>query len=188
MSACDVYHFMSRGVHRREIFHVPVDYSYYLELNNKYIQKLSVEVFHYCLMPNHTHFLIRTDDISKLSRLAHYVQREYVFYYRKKYNWSGQLFQRCFASKPINDDTYLLECGRYIERNPLTAGLVQNLDSYPYSSYSFYAYHQSNPLITKSPVYDSLSTSPTERASIYRFYVAQQRPEPYGAPKTTLPF
>ena len=188
VSVCDVYHFMSRGVHRKELFHASADYSYYLDLTGKYARKLQLEIFHYCLMPNHTHFLVKADEISRLSCFAHYVQREYVFFYRKKYNWSGQVFQRCFASKPINDDIYLLECGRYIERNPLDAGLVQDLALYPYSSYTFYAHATHNLLITPSPAYNSLSINLSERRSIYKFYVAQMRPKLQETAKSTLPF
>lgn len=188
ISSCAVYHFINRGVNKKEIFHAPKDYRRYLGLVAEYTAKLQIQIHHYCLMPNHTHFLLKAEELTQLSRLAHFIQCRYAYYYRETYNWPGQVFQRSFTSKPIQDDIYLLECGRYIERNPLKAGLVKTMEMYPYSSYSFYAYGDSDPLVTDTPVYQDLSKISSERQTAYRLYVCQHRSTENLSPNETLPF
>ncbi len=183
-----VYHFINRGVHKKQLFHSPADYKRFLDLIDEYVRKLEIQIYHYCLMPNHAHFLLKAEEISKLSRLAHSVQRGYAHFYRKIYNWPGQVFQRCFMSKPIHDDAYLLECGRYIERNPLTARLVEQLEIYPYSSYGFYAYGEPNRLVTSTPIYEDFSSNIIERRAAYRLYILQSRPKNNEPESSTLPF
>jgi len=68
-----------------------------------------------------------------------------------------------------------MECGRYIERNPLTVKLVKNVGDYAYSSYHFYGKGRPDALLTPSPAYLGVATAEPERAAMYRFYVTQER-------------
>lgn len=185
MSSCCTYHFISRGVNKMDLFHTPQDYERYLRLIAEYTAKLEIKIHHYCLMSNHAHFLLNATELGNLSKLAHFVQCKYAYYYRSTYNWTGQVFKRSFVSKPIENDTYLLECGRYIERNPLKAGLVNSPEIYRYSSYGFYAYGSPDPVVTETPVYADLSKNLNERQAAYRLYVTQNRVSPKDE---TLPF
>jgi len=126
-------------------------------------------------MTNHTHLLLRAEELPLLSQFGHFVQRRYAYYYCKTYKWSEQLFRGRFVSLPIEKDTYLLECGRYIERNPLKTNLVQDLKDYSHSSYHFYAYDKPDGLITRTPLFTELAQTQKERAAAYRFYVTQAR-------------
>ena len=128
-------------------------------------------------MTNHVHLALKTDDLETLSQFAYFTQRRYAYYYFKTYRWSEQVFRRNFGSIPINNDTYLLECARYIERNPLKAKLVKDLKDYSYSSYAFYAFGKRDNLISESPIYSSLGRSRYERMAAYRWYVNHQRVE-----------
>lgn len=128
-------------------------------------------------MTNHTHLALKADELSALSTFGHFVQRRYAYYYCKTYRWSGQVFQGRYKSLPVEDDRYLLECGRYIERNPLKAGLAKEPTDYPYSSHTFYAQGLKNHLITPSPAYLGLDKSEDRRRALYSTYVCETRPQ-----------
>ena len=182
VSPTGVYHFINRGVNKKILFHRPEDFDYYLKLILEYKERLNIQIYHYCFMSNHTHMLLQAADTSPLSQFAHFIQRRYAYYYCKTYHWSEQVFRKRFIALPIEKDAYLLECGRYIERNPLDAHLVENLINYYYSSYNFYAYNKPDPLVTESPLYSTLGRSQDERMNIYRFYVDHNRN--YAIPKS----
>lgn len=188
ISPTGAYHFINRGVNKKHIFHKAGDYERYMQLVKEYAREFKIEIYHYCLMVNHTHFLLKTEDLSLLSKFGHFVHRRYAYYYCKAYQWPEQVFRRRFVSIPIEDDAHFLECGRYIERNPLEAGLVDDLRNYSFTSYSYYAYNELNPLITSSPVYESLSNQPHERRAAYRLYVTQNRKNESTFATLTCPF
>ena len=154
-----IHHWITRGVNKKRIFHTPADYFCYLRLLSEYKKRFSIMIFHYCVMPNHCHVILSAKDITLLSQFSHYVQRSYAYYYQITHGWEGQVFQRSFKSYPIENDSYLLECGRYIERNPVRAKIVEKVGDYQYSSFSFYAYLKMEPLVDPSPAYLALSNS-----------------------------
>ena len=174
-SPSGVYHFINRGVNKKALFHKKEDYYFFLDLVKEYSSILNIQVYHYCLMGNHTHFLINADNVGLLSRFAHFIQRRYAYYYCKTYKWSEQVFRKRFLSIPVKDDIYLLECGRYIERNPLEAKVAQKPDEYAYSSYGFYAHNKPNPMLTHSPAYLDLATTNNKRMDAYKLYVCHNR-------------
>ena len=174
-SPTGVYHFITRGVNKKRLFHDKKDFQFYMALMLEYKEKLKIEIYHYCLMSNHTHLLVKTEDLVSLSQFGHFLQRRYAYYYCKTRHWSEQVFRSRFLSVSVDTDAYLLECGRYIERNPLEAGLVKDLRDYSYSSYLHYAYAQESPLITDSPLYQGLAEKSEERQLIYRFYISHDR-------------
>lgn len=169
------YHFINRGVNKKKLFHRDEDYLFYLGLLKEYSSRLPILIYHYCLMNNHTHLLVKADSVDFLSQFGHFVQRRYAYYYCKTYRWSEQVFRKRFISIPIKDDEYLLECGRYIERNPLSANLVEDPKDYPYSSYSYYSHKKEDSLITSNPLYEIMGKDSSERMAAYRFYVSYTR-------------
>ena len=185
-SAAGIYHFVTRGVNKKQLFHQKEDYAYFLELVKEYIKKLDMQAYHYCLLTNHAHLVVSAPNLKALGQFGHFVHRRYAYYYCKTHNWSEQVFRRHFRSKPIADDAYLLECGRYIERNPVEAGLAQTPRDYPHSSYRFYAEGEDNPLLTESPLYSNFGNSPSERMAAYRMYVCHERIQ--EVKKLTVPF
>jgi len=100
----------------------------------------------------------------------------YAKYFARNQNHIGHVFQDRFKSLPVNDNTYLLECGRYIERNPVKAGLVRKPEEYSWSSYAFYSQERKNDILTTNPAYMDLAARPAERTSLYRTYVETDRP------------
>jgi len=89
----------------------------------------------------------------------------------------GNLFQGRYKGLIIETEAYLLECGRYIERNPLKSGLENNLLRYPFSSFSFYVKGDRDEILTPNPLYLELSQSEEERRRIYSEYVLRERME-----------
>ncbi len=174
-SSTGYYHFINRGVNKMILFHEEKDYRYYYGLLLHHSTKLRVRVHHYCLMRNHTHLLVSTDEVGALSCFAHFVQRRYAYYYCRTHNWSEQVFRKRFLSAPIEDEMYLMECGRYIERNPLEAKITKDLSAFAWSSFRFYAQGAADALVTPSPHYEGMGYNEEERRRAYRFYVLQPR-------------
>ena len=174
-SSTFVYHWIVRGVNKKSLFHWPADYFHYLRLLEEYKRRFNIRVYHYCLMSNHTHLILHSKDLASLSSFSHYVQRCYAYFYKTRHKWEGQVFQRSFRSFPVEDDRYLLECGRYVERNPVQAGLAAKAEDYSYSSFAFYAFSKKDPIVDASPAYLGLSNSEATRNIVYSNYVNANR-------------
>ena len=85
------------------------------------------------------------------------VNLTYFHYYRKRYGYFGHFWQDRFKSNVIEMDNYLLQCGKYIELNPVRAGIVNHPGEYQFSSYNFYAKAKADALVSQSPAYLGLS-------------------------------
>jgi putative transposase len=127
----------------------------------RYRESFDFQLFNYCLMTNHFHLLLRLDEAERLSALLAGLLRAYVHHCHRRHGFVGHRFQGRFKSPAVQDGAYLLSCGRYIERNPLEAGLVEEPWHYPWSSCRAYAHGDKDPLVTLSPEY--LETSPDEQ-------------------------
>jgi putative transposase len=106
------------------------------------------------------------------------LQQSYQFHWRRRYELVGHLWQGRFKSLPIEKEAYLLECGRYIERNPVRAGLCERPEDYPWSSASFYLAGQQDgwSFLDRDPAYQALGPTDRSRQERYRQYVGQARP------------
>ncbi len=177
-SATGYYHVVTRGNRRQAVFHTPEDYQQYLRLLAVASATYAVPVAHYCLMPNHIHILLRAATRTSVSQTLHQVQRRYWFAVHRRYGLTGHLWQGRFHSFPIEDESYLLECARYIERNPVEAGLVPQPGDYSWSSYPAYATSQAGllPLIS-TPGYEALGATLATRQTAYQRFV--ETPQPY---------
>jgi putative transposase len=100
----------------------------------------------------------------------------YARWYAHRTGYSGHVWQGRYKSPRIAQESYYLEAGRYIERNPLRAKLVHGLKDYPWSSYLAYAYGQSNPLVDEDPYYAQLGKTPFEHQTAYRDFVRLESP------------
>ena len=130
------YHIITRGIGRQLIFEDPCDYQYYLWLLEKYSADTEVTVCAYCLMQNHVHLLLY-DRQKNIPLLMKKIGVSYSFYFNKRYERTGHLFQDRYKSEPVEDDSYLLNVFKYILNNPRAAGLCSD-DSYQWSSYRLY--------------------------------------------------
>ncbi|MBI4096254.1 MAG: transposase [Candidatus Levybacteria bacterium] len=103
-----------------------------------------VEIYCYCLMPNHFHFLLRQNADGGITNFLRKFANSYTRYFNTKYDRIGPLFQGTFKAKLIENDAYLLQVSKYIHRNPLKLSNCM-LRSYPYSSYSYYLSEDKHP-------------------------------------------
>lgn len=171
-----IYHIISRGHNRYKIFNSPYDYRIYKKLLRHYKKKFHFDLFHYCLMPNHVHLLLRIARGPELPHLMQGLNQSYANHYKRSYGLVGNLFQGRYKGLMIDKDEYLLECARYIERNPLRAGMVKDPAEYDFSSFNYYASGIKDDIITPNPKYEELSITPKERMRLYTEYLLQPRP------------
>jgi len=129
------YHIYNRGANRDAIFFCEENYAYLLKLMKKYLLGNEIAVIAYCLMPNHYHFLLRLDGEVDLSEVLARLFRAYVLAVNKQQGRTGTLFEGRFQDVHIDREGYLQHLCRYIHANPVKAGLVTDLDEWPYSNY-----------------------------------------------------
>jgi len=170
----NVFHIMCRGNNGNDVFCSPLDYLKYLELIARFKSDHPFELFHYCLMTNHIHLLIRTQNGADFSIFMKKLNLAYFKYYQKEYGWSGHFWQDRFKSKLITKDIYMVQCGKYIELNPVRANIVENPEEYIWSSYSYYALGKESHLITRDIFYDELGKSDEDRQKIYTEMVVDE--------------
>ena len=139
-----LYHLLSRGNERRDIFSGADDYKIFLGVLEEMTERFEVDIFAYVLMNNHYHLLIRTNQ-DNLSKSMQWAGTTYTRRFNLKHFRSGHLFQGRFKSILVQNDAYLMQLSCYIHRNPLRAGLVKRLADYRWSSYRAYAYKASHP-------------------------------------------
>lgn len=132
-----IYHIVMRGINRQNIFEDDEDKQKFLAVLQHYKEISEYELFAYCLMGNHVHLLLRVGK-EPLEQIMRRICGKYVYWYNKKYERIGNLFQDRFKSEPVEDDTYFLAVLRYIHNNPCKAGLVKDMGAYKWSSYSSY--------------------------------------------------
>jgi putative transposase len=137
-----LYHIISRGNERRDIFLGDDDYEVFLDVLEEMTDRYEVDIFAYVLMSNHYHLLIRTNQ-KNLSKSMQWLGTTYTRRFNLKHSRSGHLFQGRFKSILVQNDAYLMQLSCYIHRNPLRAGLVNRLADYRWSSYRSYAYKAS---------------------------------------------
>ncbi|MCG3177193.1 MAG: hypothetical protein MOGMAGMI_02161 [Candidatus Omnitrophica bacterium] len=176
-SPTGIYHWISRGIHRKKIFHRQEDFRYFLGLVKDLKVIYSQKIHHYCLMDNHVHMLVYSPSLENLSLFSHFLARKYAYYYCGQYKWIGPLFQGRYKGIPVDDEKYLLECGRYIERNPIKAQLALRAQDYPYSSFQEYAGDTESGVVDPSPAYLALDDRQEVRQRMYEHYVNTDRIE-----------
>jgi putative transposase len=127
------YHVLNRGNGRATVFHKDGDYHAFLKALREVAQDIPIRVLAYCLMPNHFHLALWPTGDDDLSRALHWLTTAHVRRYHQHYHSSGHVWQGRFKAFPVQDD-HLLTLLRYIERNPLRAGLVRRAEDWAWSS------------------------------------------------------
>ena len=135
-SSTKVYHIILRGNAKQDIFFDTKDYEKFLKELITTKEKYQYELYAYCLMPNHVHLIIY-DKNEQLSKILQSLTVTYSFYFNKKYERVGHLFQNRFLSKNIENKDYFIYLCRYIHQNPSNAG-IEKMQEYKWSSYQEY--------------------------------------------------
>ena len=130
------HHIVQRGHNRQAVFASDEDYGYYLANLEERKADLGCRVYAYCLMTNHIHLVVdpgkRVENLALLMKSLAGRQTRYI---NKLEGRRGTLWEGRYKSSPIKSDEYLLACCRYVELNPVRAGLVDDPGNYRWSSY-----------------------------------------------------
>lgn len=161
-------HIVQRGNNRQACFFCDDDRRLYLEKLKDAADRHECRVHAYVLMTNHVHVLLTPEESHSTSRLLQAVGRSYVRYVNSLYGRSGTLWEGRYKSTLIDSERYLLTCSRYIELNPVRAGMVECPANYPWSSYRRNALGRRDPLVSPHSVYEQLGRVPEEREAAYR--------------------
>jgi putative transposase len=165
------FHLMDRGHNREAVFLDDQDRAAFLGLVARYRRRFGFRLYHYCLMGNHFHLLAQLVDPRHVSPLMAGLLRAYVHHCHRRHGILGHLWQGRFKSPAVQCRDYLLSCGRYIERNPLEAGLAVLPWDYPWSSAAAYALGRADPLLADNPEYLALAPDPAGRQQRWRDFL-----------------
>lgn len=166
-------HVVQRGVDRRPCFVHEIHYRQYLRYLLEESTRLGCLVHAYVLMCNHAHLLITPGTAGGVGKLMQGLGRRYVGFFNHTMERTGTLWQGRFKSCLVDSESYLLKCYRYIELNPVRAGVCALPGQHRWSSYECNGLGRVNEMISPHPAYLALGGTGTERLAAYRAFVAQ---------------
>lgn len=170
-------HIIQRGNNREACFYDESDYKAYLSFLKDVAVKCEVAVHAFVLMTNHVHMLVTPADEKGVSRLMQAQGRKYVQYINHTYGRTGTLWEGRYKSTVVDAESYLLTVYRYIELNPVRAGMVNHASEYPWSSYRYNALGKEIQLITPHDEYLRLGKTTEDRQKTYRALFRGRMPE-----------
>lgn len=162
------WHIIQRGNNRSACFYVEDDFRFYLITLHEQAVKHGCHIHAYCLMTNHVHLLLTPDRSDSAGLLMKHLGQRYVQYVNRTYRRSGTLWEGRFRSCLTQEESYVLACYRYIELNPVRAGMVEHPGEYRWSSYTFNGQGVHNPALTPHPLYLALGSDAESRSREYR--------------------
>jgi putative transposase len=170
------YHLIARGNNRWFLFTQDEEFTYFLDCLGRAKTRYPAKLYHYCVMSNHLHLLLEIAVGEQLPKFMQFVLQGYGRWYQTRQTYIGHVWQGRYKSPFVTKESYFLEAGRYLERNPLRAKLVEALTDYPWSSYAFYAHGTPNVLVDEDPYYAALGRDPYHRQEAYRDFVRLESP------------
>ena len=168
-------HITQRGHNRDLTFHDAHDFASFRELLLQASVRTGCSIHAYALMSNHIHLLLTPPNSTAPSRLMQHACSQYVRYWNKRHSRSGTLWNGRFRSSIVDTDRYFLACSRYIDLNPVRAGLVREAQDYEWSSHRHLAYGVTDRVLTMHGTYQALGESPALRQGAYLSYCAEDR-------------
>jgi putative transposase len=162
------HHLIQRGNNRQAIFADEADRLRFLGGLGELAAAMGLAVHAYVLMPNHVHILATPAERDTTARLMQALGRRYVRYFNDRQRRSGTLWEGRYRSTVVETDRYLLACMRYIEMNPVRAGLAGEPARYRWSSHAHNVGVKADPLLSEHAAYWALGNTPFERQLAYR--------------------
>lgn len=162
------HHLIQRGNNRQAVFLDEVDCARYLDELGELAEPHRLAIHAYVLMPNHVHLLVTPAEQRTLARVMQALGRRYVRWFNDRHQRTGTLWEGRYRSTVVESGRYLLACMRYIDLNPVRAGLVAEPAPYRWSSHAHHVGLRTDPLITEHAVYWALGNTPFERQLAYR--------------------
>jgi len=170
-------HIIQRGHNRAACFEHDTDRLVYLKQLCELSAQNGCAVHTYCLMTNHVHLLLTPRDARACAILMRNLGQQYVQYFNRRHSRSGTLWEGRFRSCLVDSAEYVLACHRYIELNPVRAGMVASAEAYPWSSHRANAGYIDDRSLSPHSEYLALSNGRTDRQSAYR-RLFSERDEP----------
>ncbi len=181
-----IYHVINRGNGGQKIFHERGDYQSFLSLMGESKRNFEIEIFAFCIMPNHFHMVLRPDRGDELSKCMQWMMTAHVRRYHKHYGTSGHIWQGRYKSFLIQEDRHLLTVMRYVESNPLRAGLVKTAKDWLWSSHLESIGEKPLELIDKAPIelpkdWDKFVDESIDNKELEEIRRSVNRQSPYGS-------
>ncbi len=161
-------HISQRGSNKSACFAEDRDFRVYLSLMDELAPSYGCAIHAYVLMTNHVHLLLTPSRVDGASMIMKHIGQRFVQYMNRKYQRSGPMFEGRFRSCLVESEAYLLACHRYIEMNPVRAGMVDHPSRYGWSSYRSNAEGLASDIIVPHPLYLALAEDPAGRQARYR--------------------
>ena len=188
-----IYHALNRGNCRMDIFEKPADFAAFIKLLEEARRRADMRILGYCLMSNHWHLVLWPRKGKDLSRFIGWLCTTHVRRWRahRANVGEGHLYQGRFKSFPVQDDEHFLKLMRYVEANPLRAGMVETAQSWPWSSLAAAPGAEGVRVQLESwpvdrPVqWTRIVNQTLDRESLNQLQLSVQRSRPFGSPNWT---
>lgn len=161
-------HIIQRGNNRQNCFFTTSDYLVYLDMLKSAASKSACLIHAYVLMSNHVHLLASPLHAHAAADMMKALGERYVQYVNRHYGRAGTLWEGRYKSCPVQDELYFLVCQRYVELNPVRAGMVADPSLYRWSSYRCNAHGEANDIVTSHAVFEALGADQATRSYAYR--------------------
>jgi putative transposase len=171
-------HVIQRGNNRAAVFSDANDHLVFAEWLADACVRHDCDIHAYVFMTNHLHLVLTPWSESAIGKVMQSVGRRYVHYFNRKQRRTGALWEGRYRATLIDSEAYLLRCYRYVELNPVRAGLVADPALYPWSSYRCNALGHDDSLVTMHELYFALGPDTESRQSAYRALFASVLDEP----------
>jgi len=164
-----IYHVIARGNERKDIFLDDEDKNKFIQIIINKKKKDEYILYAYCLMNNHLHLLLKEQE-DGISRIMSRINTAYAYYFNKKYNRVGHVFQNRFKSEPVENDRYLISLIRYIHNNPVKAKIANQPHQYKWSSYL----KEQKCIIDKEEILNLFSPNKSKAIRLFNEFCYQQ--------------
>ena len=172
------HHIVQRGHNKKAIFLSDDDFQYYLNNLKEWKRELDIKIYAWCLMTNHIHIIAEPqDDVMALSVLMKRVNGRHSAYVNRLEGRSGSLWEGRYKASPIQKDSYLLSCCRYVELNPVRARMVSCAEDYKWSSYRERMLGEARELLDLDECYKGLGVLDRERRERYKTFLESVIPD-----------
>jgi putative transposase len=166
-----IYHALNRGNNRAAVFQAPADFLAFLQALAQTQRRYPFTLYGYCLMTNHFHLLLSPGPGQSISRILQSLTVAHTWHYHRRHGGVGHVWQGRFKSPVIQDHEHALTVLRYIEANPLRAGMVTDAGNYPWSSYRGHGLGRPDSLLGVLPAWEGLGRTPEARQAAWRKWV-----------------
>jgi len=179
------YHVLNRGNAKQIVFHKEKDYAAFVSLMKEANVRLPISIYAYCLMPNHFHLVVMPQKGEHLSIWMQWLMTSHVRRYHGHYGTSGHIWQGRFKSFIVKQDEHLLNVLRYVEANPVRAGVVKSAKDWQWSSHRMRIEGTQSALLSTLPIelphdWGRLVDESLAIADLEKLRKSVRRQTPYG--------